>query len=87
MSRTLLFFKIVAASILLAIVYGLIQDQITIRICPEYFTIFHPNPLQIEDITLLALFWGVAARVRGWGPRSFAYGSGFQTFIQLFQAK
>lgn len=53
--------KVVGLSIALAVGYGLIQDQITIRICPEYFTVWHPNPLQIDNITLLALYWGVAA--------------------------
>jgi hypothetical protein len=53
--------KIVGSSIALAVGYGLIQDQITIRICPEYFTVWHPNPLQIDGSTQLALYWGVAA--------------------------
>ncbi len=53
--------KIVGLSVALAVCYGLIQDQITIRICPEYFTVWHPNPLGIHNITLLALYWGVAA--------------------------
>src|SRR5436853_6553045 len=56
-----LFLKVVGLSIALAVAYGLIQDQITIRICPAYFLVFHPNPLEIHNITLLALFWGVAA--------------------------
>jgi hypothetical protein len=55
------FLEIVGLSTLLSIAYGLVMDQITIRICPEYFTVFHPNPLDIQNLTLLALFWGVVA--------------------------
>jgi len=44
-----------------SICFGLIQDQITIRLCPEYFTIWHPNPLGIHNLTILALYWGVVA--------------------------
>jgi hypothetical protein len=55
-------FKIIALAILAAIAYGIIHDQITARICVEYFNPGHPpifggtlNP------TLLGLGWGVIA--------------------------
>jgi hypothetical protein len=55
-------FKIIGLSILAAIVYGIIHDQITARISVEYFNPGHPpifggtmNP------TLLGLGWGVIA--------------------------
>lgn len=43
-----------------AIVYGILHDQITARICVEYFTIGHP-PIGTDDPTLLAFAWGVIA--------------------------
>lgn len=46
---------------LMAIAYGLCLDQITIRICPEYFTIGHPIIVPTQDLTLIALAWGVVA--------------------------
>lgn len=54
---------IVMASVLVCVVYGIIHDQITARICIEYFTIGHPKILQFEtsDPTLLGFVWGIAA--------------------------
>ena len=37
------------------------MDQITIRVCPEYFTIAHLHILNTGSLTLLALAWGVIA--------------------------
>lgn len=63
MQKLALFSKTVVASVLTAIGYGLIHDQITIRICPQYFTIWHPFLFNGEqnNLTLLALCWGVIA--------------------------
>lgn len=44
-----------------AVGYGILHDQITIRICPEYFTVAHPHLFDTESLTLLALAWGVVA--------------------------
>jgi hypothetical protein len=44
-----------------AILYGIIHDQITARICIEYFTIGHPPVFNTDSPTLLALGWGVLA--------------------------
>jgi len=44
-----------------AILYGIVHDQVTARICVEYFTIGHPPIMDTEDPTLLALGWGVLA--------------------------
>ena len=41
--------------------YGLIHDQITIRICPEYFTVWHPHLVDTSNLTVVALAWGVVA--------------------------
>jgi hypothetical protein len=55
------FLKIVLMSVVAAILFGLVHDQITIRICPEYFTVFHPTIIDSENLTLIALSWGVVA--------------------------
>jgi hypothetical protein len=41
--------------------YGIVHDQITARICIEYFTVFHPPVFRTENPTLLGLGWGVIA--------------------------
>ena len=43
------------------VAYGIIHDQITARICVEYFTIGHPRVFPTDDPTLLGLVWGVIA--------------------------
>ncbi|HXT87202.1 MAG TPA: hypothetical protein VN745_09280 [Verrucomicrobiae bacterium] len=53
--------KIVLLPTCAAIAYGIVMDQITIRVCPEYFTIAHPHILNTGSLTLLALAWGVVA--------------------------
>lgn len=54
-------FSIVALSIAACIVYGVIHDQITARICVEYFTIGHPIIIPTNDPTTLGFLWGVIA--------------------------
>lgn len=44
-----------------AVVYGILHDMVTARICVEYFTIGHPPIFGTEDPTLLALGWGIIA--------------------------
>ena len=54
--------KIVGLCIAAAIVYGILHDQITARICVEYFSVAHPPVWGgIDDPTLLAFTWGVIA--------------------------
>ena len=52
---------IIIASVLAAITYGIIHDQVTARICVEYFTIGHPRLIDSDSPTVLGLFWGVVA--------------------------
>src|SRR2546422_3993746 len=52
---------IVLLSIASAVVYGVVHDQITARVCVEYFTIGHPPVFRTENPTLLGLGWGVIA--------------------------
>jgi hypothetical protein len=55
------FIKIVLLSILAAVSYGICHDQVTARICIEYFTIGHAPVFRTTSPTLLALGWGVIA--------------------------
>lgn len=41
--------------------YGIIHDQITIRICPDYFLVWHPTLVRSDNLTGVALAWGIAA--------------------------
>lgn len=51
--------RIVGLCILAAGLYGIGHDQVTARVCVEYFTIGHPRILSSESPTLLGLVWGV----------------------------
>ena len=53
--------KIAALCIAMAICYGIVHDQVTARVCVEYFTIGHPPVFNTESPTLLALGWGIIA--------------------------
>ena len=53
--------KIILLCILSAVVYGILHDQITARVCVEYFTIGHPPIFHTASPTLLGLGWGVIA--------------------------
>lgn len=44
-----------------AVLYGIVHDQITARVCVEYFTIGHPPVFATDSPTLLGLGWGVIA--------------------------
>ncbi|MCY3023673.1 MAG: hypothetical protein NTW87_32230 [Planctomycetota bacterium] len=55
------FIKIVWLCIGAAILYGILHDQVTARVCVEYFTVGHPPVFQTVSPTLLALGWGVIA--------------------------
>jgi hypothetical protein len=53
--------KIILLCILAAVVYGILHDQVTARVCVEYFTIGHPPVFHTDSPTLLAFGWGVIA--------------------------
>ena len=53
--------KIVLACVAAAICYGMIHDQLTARICIEYFTVFHPPVFATHSPTLLGVGWGIIA--------------------------
>ncbi len=52
---------IILMCVVTCVVYGIIHDQITARICVEYFTIGHPPVFGTDDPTLLGLGWGLIA--------------------------
>jgi hypothetical protein len=54
------FLAIVAICVAAAVVYGIVHDQATVRICPEYFTVFH-HDIGTKSATLIGLYWGGVA--------------------------
>lgn len=55
------YLKIILACMAAAIIYGILHDQITARVCVEYFTVFHPPVFATQSPSLLAFGWGVIA--------------------------
>jgi len=53
--------KIAVTCIVAAVLYGIVHDQFTARICIEYFTIFHPPVFHTQSPTLLGIGWGILA--------------------------
>ena len=53
--------RIIALTVVAAITYGILHDQVTARICIEYFTIGHPPLIPTDSPTLLAIGWGIVA--------------------------
>src|ERR1700761_8722820 len=47
--------------IVAAVLYGIIHDQVTARVCVEYFTIGHPPIFGTDNPTLLRIGWGIVA--------------------------
>jgi hypothetical protein len=52
---------IIVLCIALAVIYGIVHDQVTARVCVEYFTIGHPPVFDTDSPTLLGLGWGIIA--------------------------
>ncbi len=53
--------KIIAACVAAGAVYGILHDQVTARVCLEYFTVFHPDVFHTQSPTLLAIGLGILA--------------------------
>ena len=53
--------RIVLLCVLASVVYGIAHDQITARLCVEYFTIGHAPIFHTDSPTLLAIGWGILA--------------------------
>jgi H+/Cl- antiporter ClcA len=52
---------IILVCICSAMIYGIVHDQITARICVEYFTIGHPPVFDTDSPTWLGIGWGIIA--------------------------
>src|SRR5438105_15857322 len=52
---------IVLMCIVAAVCYGIAHDQVTARVCVEYFTVGHPPVFDTDDPTLLGIGWGIIA--------------------------
>jgi len=55
------FLAIVFLCVVAAVAYGILHDQVTARVCVEYFTIGHAPIFGTDDPTLLGLGWGILA--------------------------
>ena len=55
--------KVILLSLLAAVAYGIIHDQITAHLCVEYFTVAHPPLFHTESPTILGFCWGIAATI------------------------
>lgn len=55
------FLAIIVLSILACITFGVVHDQITARICVEYFTIGHPRVIPTDGPTIPGFVWGINA--------------------------
>lgn len=53
--------KIILLCVAAAVVYGICHDQVTARVCVEYFTVGHKRIFPTESPTLLALGFGIVA--------------------------
>ncbi len=53
--------RIILICIVSAVAYGIVHDQVTARICVEYFTVGHPPIFDTDDPTLLGIVWGILA--------------------------
>jgi hypothetical protein len=53
--------RIIGLCMLAAIAYGVVHDQVTVRVCVEYFSVTHPHLINTNSPTVLALAWGVVA--------------------------
>jgi hypothetical protein len=53
--------KIILLGVAVATTYGVLHDQITVRLCIEYFTIAHPPLFRTTSPMVLGACWGVAA--------------------------
>lgn len=61
MTKRALWFRSLILGVLGAVFYGVVHDQITIRISAPYLMDWHPEIIESRDPTLIALAWGVVA--------------------------
>lgn len=52
---------IVVSCVASAVAYGVLHDQVTARVCVEYFTVGHPPVFATKSPTWLGVGWGIIA--------------------------
>ena len=57
--------QVVWRACLALVAYGMLQDQISVRLCPEYFTVGHRPIAGLRDPTLLGMAWGFLGGMPG----------------------
>src|SRR5438874_4963851 len=55
------FLRVVVLCFAAQVGYAVVQDQITVRVCPEYFTVGHARIGTLTDPTLVGLTWAFLA--------------------------
>ena len=55
-------------------VFGVLMDQVSARLCPEYFTVLHDPIPGLTDPTLVGLVWGVLGAAGGGVALGYAAG-------------
>jgi hypothetical protein len=53
--------RITALALGAAVLYGILHDQVSVRVSLEYLTIGHPRIVETSSPTLIALAWGIVA--------------------------
>ena len=61
MTKARLWTRSLALGLIGAIGYGLVHDQVSVRISPAYLMDWHPMIVASRDPTVVALAWGVVA--------------------------
>lgn len=61
MTKKSLWFRAIALGVLASVAYGIIHDQISVRISPAYLLDWHPTVVESRDPTVVALVWGIIA--------------------------
>ncbi|HYE73909.1 MAG TPA: hypothetical protein VEF04_11285 [Blastocatellia bacterium] len=56
--RPMPYLRIVMMCIVVVSIYGILQDQISVRISPDYFAVTHPPINGVSSLALLGLIWG-----------------------------
>jgi hypothetical protein len=67
-------FRFATLGVIAAVGYGILQDQVSVRLCPEYFTHFHSPINGLTDPTLLGVAWGFLGT--WWAGVFLGYGAG-----------
>ncbi len=66
--------RFAAVGMVVMVGYGVLMDQVSARLCPEYFTVFHPPIPGLTDPTLLGIAWGFLGA--WWGGYVLGYAAG-----------